>query len=360
MIGMSRLRSLLEGGSDGTTDNIPKAARAPVLTPLEREFLPPVLEIQETPPSPIKRKILWSIVLVFAALLGWSYFGRIQVTSMVSGKLIPDGKVKVVQPFETSVVRSIHVKDGQEVHRGDLLLELDPTINGADMDEARKRLTIAREREENARPLVKIGALALQDYLKLKQDVASAQGNFIAARQRYDLEWLRSPVDGVVQGVDVTTVGAVVTPAQPLVTIVPSGTSLIVDAMLSNDDIGFVKEGQRAEIKVDTFPFQKYGTVQGTVVWISPDAEDKSTSDGQRSGNQAPRSDSRQTNADGGPYLYRIHIKPDRLTMNIDGKQVPLTAGMTVKADIVTDNRRVISFFLSPIIKYLDEGLKVR
>lgn len=351
---LKRIRTWLEGGAAGGHD------RASKLTALEQEFLPPVLEIQETPPSPLKQKVVWTVVLVFVSLLVWSYLGRIEVASMVSGKLIPDGKVKVIQPIETSVVRAIHVREGQRVHRGDLLLELDPTISGADFDASRKRLAIAKEREADARKLMQLGALSRQDYLKAKEDLATAESDIAKARQRYDLEWLRAPVDGVVQSVNITTLGAVVTPAQALVTIVPTGTSLIVEAMLSNDDVGFVKVGQRAEIKVDTFPFQQYGTIKGTLVWVSPDAEDGSSKD-RTDGDPlsgAPKQNGRSQPS--GAYFYRVHIKPDVETMHVDGRDVPLSAGMTVKADITTDNRRIIEFFLSPIVKYLDEGLKVR
>ncbi len=461
------------------------------LTALEQEFLPPLLEIQETPPSPVKRKVALSIVLLVALLLTWSYFGEIDVVSTAPGKFIPDGKVKVIQPMDNAIVRAIHVVEGQKVRQGDLLLELDPTSSAADLaansekfalnqlesdrlraelgnklptyhqsDQSRsivalqeqlrqareatyaaklaqaqlamhekidllaageatlnklqETMAIAKEREESARPLVNTGALSRLDYLQLKQDLVSnendlraqaktveqlkyakqeaeqkiaevrhdnqsgiltdldshandqamIQGSVTKSKQLYDEQWLRSPVDGLVQSVDVTTVGGVVTPAQPLVTIVPNDIPLIVEATLSNDDIGFVKVGQKAEIKIDTFPFQKYGTIPGTLVWISPDAEDTtsaSTSPDNGSGqpNQGNQSNSSSAGKSG-KITYKVHIKPDRLTMDVDGKLVPIMPGMTLQADITTDRRRVIEFFLSPVIKYLDEGLKVR
>ena len=168
---------------------------------------------------------------------------------------------------------------------------------------------------------------------------------------------IRSPVDGWVQRVDVTTKGGVVTPAQNLITIVPDGTPLVLEASLSNEDIGYVHEGQPVEIKVDTFPFQKYGTLKGTLVWISPDAEEKGaseTSDGQ---NGKPSPDPK---ANKSTFSYKLHIKPEKTSFVVDSKLTPIQAGMTVQADIVTDHRRIIEFFLAPVIRYLDEGLKVR
>jgi hemolysin D len=150
----------------------------------------------------------------------------------------------------------------------------------------------------------------------------------------------------------------VVTPAQSLVTIVPDGTPLILEAALSNEDVGYVRVGQTVEIKVDTFPFQKYGTLKGTLVWISPDAEEKGASDSGSQGlNGKPSADPK---AGKQAYTYKVHVKPDKPAFVVDGKPAPLQAGMTVQADIVTDHRRIIEFFLSPVVKYLDEGLKVR
>ena len=125
-----------------------------------------------------------------------------------------------------------------------------------------------------------------------------------------------------------------------------------------------MKVGQKAEIKIDTFPFQKYGTVPGTLVWISQDAEDttSASSSPDNGSGQSPQGNQSNSSSAGksGKITYKVHIKADRLTMNVDGKAVPIMPGMTLQADITTDRRRVIEFFLSPVIKYLDEGLKVR
>src|SRR5258708_8114569 len=103
------------------------------LTALEREFLPPLLEIQETPPSPAQRKLLWTLVALVAALVIWSWFGKVSIVSTAPGKFIPDGRVKQIQPLEASIVKAIHVKEGQHVQQGELLIELDPAISAAEM-----------------------------------------------------------------------------------------------------------------------------------------------------------------------------------------------------------------------------------
>src|ERR1700753_2419720 len=95
----------------------------------EIEFLPAALEIVESPPSPIGHAIGATLIALFVLGLGWTCFGQIDIVASAPGKIIPTGRTKVVQPFETGVVRAIHVADGAPVKAGDVLIELDPTIN---------------------------------------------------------------------------------------------------------------------------------------------------------------------------------------------------------------------------------------
>ena len=100
----------------------------------ELAFLPAALEIVETPPSPIGRAIGITIILLFCAALVWAWWGTIDIVASATGKIMPSGRTKVIQPFETGVVRSIRVHDGQTVRSGDVLIELDPTVNAAERD----------------------------------------------------------------------------------------------------------------------------------------------------------------------------------------------------------------------------------
>ena len=117
----------------------------------ELAFLPAALEIVETPPSPIGRAIGSAIILLFCMALIWAWWGTIDIVASATGKILPSGRVKVIQPLETGVVRSIRVQDGQAVKAGDVLIELDPTANEAERDHLRndllaERLNIARLR----------------------------------------------------------------------------------------------------------------------------------------------------------------------------------------------------------------------
>jgi hemolysin D len=106
----------------------------------DRAFLPAALEILETPPSPLGRTITWTIVALFCIALAWSILGRIDIVASATGKIVPSSRNKLIQPFETGVVRAIHVQDGQKVKAGEVLIEIDPTINAAERDRAAKEL----------------------------------------------------------------------------------------------------------------------------------------------------------------------------------------------------------------------------
>ncbi len=110
----------------------------------ELAFLPAALEIVETPPSPIGRAIGLTIIALFCLALTWACFGQIDIVASAPGKIIPSGRTKVIQPFETGVVRAIHVRDGQGVKAGDVLIELDPTMNQAELGHLRSDLIAAQ------------------------------------------------------------------------------------------------------------------------------------------------------------------------------------------------------------------------
>jgi hemolysin D len=108
----------------------------------EVAFLPAALEIVETPPSPTGRLIAATIILLFCAALAWAAWGEIDIVATATGRVIASGRSKVVQPFETGVVRAIRVQDGQAVRAGDVLIELDPTVNAAERDHLRADLLV--------------------------------------------------------------------------------------------------------------------------------------------------------------------------------------------------------------------------
>jgi hemolysin D len=454
----------------------------------EIAFLPAALEITETPPSPIGRAIGASIIAVFCIALVWASFGSVDIVATATGKIVPGGRTKLIQPFETGVVRAIHVRDGRSVKAGDVLIELDPTMTEADqerqksdllaaeLDVARLRAALAEDplaafrppqsastaevemhrqflisqrAEQNAKlaeierqqgqkeaerattsasvaklqatipvlqervdirkGLVDKGLASKVVYLseyqelvglqqdlilqqsrlreadaatallketrertaaeyrrstydalaKAEQKAASAAQEVIKAARRTKLQHLTAPVDGVVQQLAVHTVGGVVTPAQALAVVVPSDSQLEIEAMLSNRDIGFVHPGQKAEIKVDTFNFTRYGLLHGEVLGVSSDAIARDTQ--QNASNDRNAGAAASTSEPKGQELqYAARISLDRTDMQVDEKLVKLGPGMAVTVEIKTGSRRIISYLISPLVTYKQEVLRER
>src|SRR5882757_1653579 len=97
-----------------------------------RQFLPAALEILETPASPAGRAIGATIILFFVLAVAWAVFGRVDIIATASGKIVPTGRTKTIQPLETGIVSAIHVQDGDKVAAGQVLIEFDRTVTQAE------------------------------------------------------------------------------------------------------------------------------------------------------------------------------------------------------------------------------------
>lgn len=447
-----------------------KETDSPELQSHEAQFLPAALALRDTPLHPAPRITLWAIMAFALIALLWAFFGRIDVVATAVGKIIPNDRTKVIQSMETSVVKAIHVRDGQEVKLGQILVELDATTATADSERldnealtarmeamraqallaalangrppklgstsgadaarvineqilltgqyqeyqarqlqlkseiTRRRaelqatqeqvtkleqtVPIARQRAADYQRLVKENFMSQhgcleqeQARIEQEQDLASSRAKvneiraalaeaqqqqatlaaetrrqlldqqnlaeqkaaslgqeLVKADQRGRLMRLTAPVAGTVQQLAISTVGGVVTPAQPLMVIVPKENVLEVEAMLPNKDIGFVNPGQDAEVKVETFPFTKYGTLHGKITQVSSDAiQDEKLG-----------------------LIYSTRVKLAKDTIRVENKTVRLSPGMAVTVEVKTGTRRVIEYFLSPLMQVSSESLRER
>lgn len=433
------------------------------------DFLPAALEILEKPPNPIGRTVLWLLIAFLAIALVWSCLGRLDMVAVAEGKVIPRGNVKVIQAADQGVVRAIHVVEGQSVKAGTPLLELDPTVSHAEVEQARQALltaqidvaraqavvddvagragrfiapegasdsivaiqqalVAAKQREfdstvgglqqersqrdgehgmilaeiaklEEQLPLAtdqlnKLEELSRDNYVPrlqvaevkervvgMRQDLAirreeqrkataaqlaasqqmsKSRSEFArealdalteaeAARAQYHVPGLvmgllqffatqRAPVTGVVQQLQVHTIGGVVKPADPLMVLVPHDGELVVDAMLPNRDAGFVRDGQSVEVKLEAYPFTRYGVVDGIVETVGHDAV--------------------QTEKEGLRYPARVRLlKP---WIEVDGRRRALAPGLAATAEIKTGDRRIIEYLLSPLSRRVQEAGRER
>ena len=432
--------------------------RRTMLQTTEHDFLPAALEVIERPVSPTARATTWVLLVGLVITAAWLIFGRVDVVASAPGTVIPTGSVKLVQSADPGVVRAIHVREGDRVVQDQPLVDLDPTLTGADLAQAQKALTAAeldvarnaaianalagkglhftapagtdpavaetqvrlitaqlaevdataaglesarrsalaeaqaasaqmaklaetvpildrqlaamrrldakgyapglrlldlerqRRAESGDRDIAiaqqqrglsdarKLGSQASQAREQARRtalaDLAKAQAEVILRReevtkasQRSRFQQLKAPTTGTVQQLAVHTVGGVVEPAKPLMVIVPEHGGLLVEARLLNRDAGFVRRGQAVAVKLEAYPFTRYGAVPGTITSISRDAV----------------ADEKL-----GPF-YVVRVALSRNFIMVDGRQVPLSAGLVATADIKTGTRRIISYLLSPL-----------
>ena len=432
----------------------------------ETEFLPSILEVTETPPSPVGRAVLWTLVALLVAGAIWICVGEVDEVAVANGKVIPVGNVKIVQSQNKGAIKELDVKEGDYVEEGQTLVVLDTTKTQADVDQLKKQaayygMTVARlqaemqdapftppqdpeglleqkdidaqvtlyesrraklaaDQEKNLAAVQQAAASvegseaqlqkyrALQNVAQEKEDrlnelmqedaisyfqllearatrveyqrnadateksileqqgkLAEAQDNFATTDSAYRQETMSqlveakrqlnaiqeelkkadetnqqseivAPISGRINQLAVHTLGGVVSEGQALMMIVPDDATMEIEAYADNKDIGFIQQGQTAEVKVETFNFQKFGMVNATVDEISPDAgsnvQDKET--------------------------YQKY----RLTLGLenDDSGIDLTPGMNVSAEIKIKKKKIIDFFLDPFRKYKDEALRER
>jgi hemolysin D len=435
----------------------------------ETDFLPAVLEVLETPPNPMGRLLLWSLLSFIGIAVLWATLGQVDIVASAQGKVIPRGRSKVVQAADVGVVRAIHVTDGAAVRAGQPLIVLDPTATEADAAQARESLFVAAIdraralalveasaggagsftapdgtpemlatmqrnlvaariaehrtalgtlREERAQrdadlgmvgaevakiveqlPLAEeqLGSLETlgkdglvpkmriaevkervvglrQDLVIRKEELAKSRAALAAvnsqmaklhsefraqaldalteaeanyrlrseevkkANDKADLTVLISPIDGTVAQLSVHTIGAVVKPADPLLTIIPSDGELVIEAMVLNKDIGFVKAGQPTEVKLEAFPFTRYGIVPGIIETISNDSiENKELG-----------------------LVFPAQVKLSQSFITVGDKRVALAPGYSATAEIKTGRRRIIEYLLSPLARRAQEAGRER
>ncbi|WP_420607485.1 HlyD family type I secretion periplasmic adaptor subunit [Novosphingopyxis sp.] len=435
----------------------------------DHEFLPAALEIMEKPPSPGLRWLLIILCSLFAIALIWAFVGRIDVVATAQGQVVPSTNSRIIQPIEIGAVRALHVRNGQRVKKGQLLVELDPTITEATQSQSAQQLLSAevvdarnaallsylnggsgtfapppgtspdlvatqssfvrsaiaafvaeraalfQQREQRRAELAGAQAeivklrqtlplldkqlaarqeladkgyfskLKLLEYQQLRvehiqnievqeanaQQSRAAVANISAQLQqleqsfargaaseqaeaqdrsavaseelrkdqrRRQFQQIRSPVDGTVQQLAITTIGAVVQPAEPIMVIVPDDAEVAVTARILNKDIGFIHVGQPVRVKLEAFNFTDYGFIDGVVEDISRDAV--------------------QDEQMGLIFIARIHL--NRRFLMVAGERTPIGPGLAVQAEIKTGERHIIQYLLSPIAQSLDEAGRER
>jgi hemolysin D len=221
-------------------------------------------------------------------------------------------------------------------------------VEGKLADATNQRNALISETRKNAQD-------QLNEGLKF---AASSDQDAERAIAHSDLLRLTAPVDGTVQQLTAHTVGGVVQAAQPIMVIVPRQDQVEIEAFIENKDIGFIREDQEVEVKVETFDYTKYGTIKGKVSHVSRDAIDPNGTaaiDTLQNKDKLKKDQDKPKGA-----VYSIKVLLDQNCMNIDGREVLLTPGMSASIEVKTGSRRIIEYFLSPLIQHTRESLNER
>ena len=437
------------------------------------DFQPAILAMQQRPPSPLPRALLYALLTLFALLLVGSVVGRIDIVATAPGRLVPQTYVKIVQPAEAGIIAELLVREGDHVTAGQVLARLDTTVSTADaaivrdevatralqlkridaeltgapmvrgaddpprlfeevqsQEAARRRahgdalateqaaleqaraeleaaeaqmlkleqlLPIYREEEASLDKLAAQGLVARfqlsqkrrerieeeqnlssqrrtvaalrariaqvdsriasvgSDYRQnLLSERAETQAALGRAREEYAkqehrgrLNELRAPQDGIIKDLATYTVGAVIGAGTVLMKLVPVREELVAEVMIRNEDVGFVHEGQSAKIKLATYPFQKYGLIEGKVVRISADASEAQ---------DRPGTDPERESIS----PYKAIVKLDEQMLRGANADWPITPGMQVIAEVKQGDRTVMEYLLSPVSRTIGEAARER
>ena len=223
-----------------------------------------------------------------------------------------------------------------EIEQGRIEAEGELRAQRARLAELEASVRLAEERRGALEAAFRRDVLArLQE---AERRVAGLEEERRKAEHRLSQRSVRAPAAGLVQQLAVPGAGTVVTPSSPVMVVVPEGVELEVEGRLANRDVGFVREGQEAVVKLEAFPFTRYGTLHGRVARVSADAV----------------GDERQGLA------YALRVALDAQYLEASGSRVPLTPGMAAAIEVRTGDRRLISFFLEPLLRYRDESLRER
>ncbi len=239
-----------------------------------------------------------------------------------------------------------------------------------DIASINRMLVLAREELKLNQPLLAYGDVSRADIIRLQRQVADLEAQISNKRNKYfqdtqaeltktqedlnnNLEKLRersqileekrlyAPTDGLVNNIDINTIGGVVRPGETIIEILPTSSALVVQAKVTPADIAFVKEGQKASVKLDAYDFSIFGAMNGEVVYISPDTIEEDTPEGKKT-------------------FYRVLIRIDDAEVQGRGAEIVIRPGMTATVDIKAMDRSVLSYLTKPITKTLSEGMGER
>ena len=282
---------------------------------------PEVADVIEKLPWWTARSMVYIIGVFVLAVLTWTSFATFDVVAVASGSIVPQGNIKSIQPASSGIVQNVFVKEGDKVEVGEAIIQLDAA-------QMRTRVYKLRQELETCKSQLRLMMVnrPISDTLEQQNKIARLQTEIGEAERMLRYTTVTSPVSGIVTTLSVRGAGEVLQQGQTIATIAPSEVPLVVEALLPNKDIAFVKKGLPAKLKLEALPFQDYGVVEGTVIDVSADAI---------------------SNKDG-VSNYKVTIAPSTTHIATQEGDVTLRPGLSVSAEIITERRTVLSLLLEP------------
>lgn len=402
------------------------------------------------------RLLASSICVLVGSVIAWSALSKVDEVATASGQVIPSSQVQPMRSLASGLLREIKVTEGKHVQKGDVLVQLDPTISEAEvqrleklaafnradltrldaerggttqtgselqnqllasrLQEYRDRkaaaeadanrqmsliktaqvqlsrlqsdLAYASKKEQAYQALVGAGAVPRFDYFdaqnkvialqkegtaqmqaiqqaqeayqaaqwnakrleserqseiltqinKQHQELADLEGKLSQAKEQRNQNTIRASVSGTVYNIQVVKTGATVQPGQDLLSIVPDGEELVLEAKVQNQDIGFVRSGMHTKVKLATFPYQEFGMLEGAVISVSPNA----------------------VNEKDVGLVFPVRVRLKQRSLRVRGQEVQITPGMAASAEVVTRQKTILSFILEPLTASWDRAFSVR
>ncbi len=312
------------------------------------QFLRQSARLEESAAPYLVRGAMLALSTLVFLFIAWMMFTKIEEIAQAPGEVVPNGFVQIVQHYDGGIVKEILVREGGEVKAGDTLLKLDGAGAQQDLNKAQIELkglehaaATAREMFDIQESLKKQGVSSQVKYLETRQARDQAESELNQQKEvtkrlqdRVERLEVRAPVAGLVKGLKLNTIGEVVKPGDPLMEIVPTAETLVVEAHIPPADIGHVAVGQKVKVKVSSFDYGRFGAVDGTLEFISA-----TTFDGANNEKY---------------YRGRITLKQNHVGTHEEMKILP---GMTVQAGIITGSKSVLGYLLKPVQRAMADAL---
>jgi adhesin transport system membrane fusion protein len=304
------------------------------------------------------RMLLATVLLLLITGTTWAHFAILDEVKRGEGRVIPSRQMQVVQSLEGGLVELILVQEGDTVQKGQVLARIDNTKFSADLGEVRAKreaaansLKLLSREVELTRRLYEQRVVPEIEMLRLQRQAADLTGQIAvfdetikSAEDRVRRTELRSPVYGIINKINVTTVGAVVQPGANLMDIVPLDDTLLVEGRLRPQDIAFIRPGQDAVVKLTAYDSSIFGSLKGKVERISADTiiDDKS-----KMGDK-PES------------FYRVIVRTDKNYLGTQEHPLPIIPGMVATVEVLTGKKSVLDYLVKPARMLADEALRER